>query len=70
MKNEKSVVRNCARAELEFGDDLPVFMTEKDAVKCRAFAAPSHWVVPVEARIEPADIALVQELTHALRPRT
>jgi tetraacyldisaccharide 4'-kinase len=59
-----------ARAELEFGDDLPVFMTEKDAVKCRAFAAPSHWVVPVEARIEPADIALVQELTHALRPRT
>jgi tetraacyldisaccharide 4'-kinase len=58
-----------ARAELEFGDDLPVFMTEKDAVKCRGFAAPGHWVVPVEARIEPADVALVQELTTALRPR-
>jgi tetraacyldisaccharide 4'-kinase len=58
-----------ARADLEFGDELPVFMTEKDAVKCRAFAAPGHWVVPVEARIEPDGVALVQELTHALRRR-
>ena len=58
-----------ARADLEFGDELPVFMTEKDAVKCGAFAAPGHWVVPVEARIEPDGVALVQELTHALRRR-
>ncbi len=29
--------------------DRPVLMTEKDAVKCRAFAAPRHWVVPVDA---------------------
>jgi tetraacyldisaccharide 4'-kinase len=55
------------RADLEFGDELPVFMTEKDAVKCRGFAGPAHWVVPVEARIEPDGVALVQELTHALR---
>jgi tetraacyldisaccharide 4'-kinase len=58
-----------ARADIEFGDDLPVLMTEKDAVKCRAFAGPSHWVVPVEARIEPDGVALVQELTRTLRRR-
>lgn len=57
------------RADLEFGDELPVLMTEKDAVKCRAFAGPAHWVVPVAARIEPAGVAVVQELTQALRPR-
>jgi tetraacyldisaccharide 4'-kinase len=58
------------RGDLEFGDGLPVLMTEKDAVKCRHFEMPGHWVVPVEARIDPEAVALVQELTHALRPRT
>jgi len=55
--------------DLDFGDELPVLMTEKDAVKCRAFATARHWVVPVEARLEPAHVALVQELTQALRKR-
>lgn len=37
-------------------EDLPaggrsVLMTEKDAVKCRAFAAPNHWFVPVTAQL-------------------
>jgi tetraacyldisaccharide 4'-kinase len=36
-------------ADLEFGDDAPVVMTEKDAVKCRRFAKPQHWVFPVRA---------------------
>lgn len=36
-------------ADLDFGDDLPVLMTEKDAVKCAAFAAPPWWSVPVRA---------------------
>jgi tetraacyldisaccharide 4'-kinase len=58
-----------ARADLEFGDGLPVLMTEKDAVKCRAFGAPNQWVVPVEARLEPDAVALVQELTQPLRNR-
>ena len=35
--------------DLDFGGDAPVLMTEKDAVKCRAFAAPDHWQVPVRA---------------------
>ena len=35
--------------DLEFGDDAPVLMTEKDAVKCKRFAKPQHWVLPVRA---------------------
>lgn len=38
-----------APGDLDFGDDLPVVMTEKDAVKCRAFADAGHWFVPVRA---------------------
>jgi tetraacyldisaccharide 4'-kinase len=39
--------------ELKFTDDLPVLMTEKDAVKCSRFAGPEHWCVPVEAVMQP-----------------
>lgn len=39
-------------AELDFGDGLPVLMTEKDAVKCRAFTGPRHWAVPVVAVLD------------------
>ncbi len=41
-------------ADLAFGDDLPVLMTEKDAVKCLAFADARMWSVPVRAEL-PAD---------------
>jgi tetraacyldisaccharide 4'-kinase len=37
-------------AELAFADGLPVLMTEKDAVKCLAFADPRLWYVPVAAQ--------------------
>jgi tetraacyldisaccharide 4'-kinase len=33
--------------DLQFGDELPVLMTEKDAVKCRGFARGNWWAVPV-----------------------
>jgi len=36
-------------ADLAFNDDRPVLMTEKDAVKCRLFAQPHWWAVPVRA---------------------
>jgi tetraacyldisaccharide 4'-kinase len=39
-------------AELDFADELPVLMTEKDAVKCSAFANPRLWYVPVAAQFE------------------
>ncbi len=39
-------------ADLDFGDTLPVLMTEKDAVKCRAFADERMWVVMTQLDIE------------------
>ena len=43
------------RAEdLEFGDEAPVVMTEKDAVKCKRFIKAHHWVFPVTASLDPA----------------
>jgi tetraacyldisaccharide 4'-kinase len=43
------------RAEdLAFGDEAPVVMTEKDAVKCKPFVKPHHWVFPVRAILDPA----------------
>jgi tetraacyldisaccharide 4'-kinase len=41
--------------ELRFGDELPVLMTEKDAVKCAPFADPRLWYVPVSARFSEPD---------------
>jgi tetraacyldisaccharide 4'-kinase len=41
-------------SDLQFGDELPVVMTEKDAVKCRPFAGDDFWYVPIEARMSPA----------------
>ncbi len=38
-----------ATRDLDFGDDLPVVMTEKDAVKCESQAAENWWYVPVRA---------------------
>jgi tetraacyldisaccharide 4'-kinase len=58
-----------AAADLEFGDDAPVLMTEKDAVKCKRFAKPHHWVLPVSAAPEPAFGAwLGRELDKTKRP--
>jgi tetraacyldisaccharide 4'-kinase len=50
--------------ELDFGDDLPVLMTEKDAVKCRAFARSNWFAVPVTTVLPTAVIELV---VHGLR---
>jgi len=35
--------------DIHFDDDLPVLMTEKDAVKCQRFKSLQHWFVPVQA---------------------
>jgi tetraacyldisaccharide 4'-kinase len=48
-------------ADLEFGDGAPVLMTEKDAVKCGAFANARCWYVPVTARFSDAHAAQVLE---------
>ena len=35
--------------DLDFGDDVPILMTEKDAVKCQSFATKNMWFIPIEA---------------------
>ncbi len=41
-------------AQLTFSPALPLVMTEKDAVKCRAFAAENWWYLAVDAAPSPA----------------
>ncbi|MFT4045389.1 MAG: tetraacyldisaccharide 4'-kinase [Solimonas sp.] len=55
------------RADLDFGDDAPVLMTEKDAVKCVAFADPRLWTVPVAATLSERDGARVRQCIDMLR---
>lgn len=40
-------------ADLEFGDEFEVLMTEKDAVKIAASISDKFWTVPVELAIDP-----------------
>jgi tetraacyldisaccharide 4'-kinase len=50
-------------ADFEFGSELPVLMTEKDAVKCAAFANDWHYSVPVTAELPEAFwVALLEKL--------
>jgi tetraacyldisaccharide 4'-kinase len=50
-------------ADLDFKDELPVLMTEKDAVKYRPWAKEGHWYVPVTAQV---DSRLEQQLLSRL----
>lgn len=53
-------------ADLEFGDRLPILMTEKDAIKCVTFAHPDVWCVPVSADLPST---FVDALVARLRSR-
>jgi tetraacyldisaccharide 4'-kinase len=54
-----------AAADFEFGSDLPVLMTEKDAVKCTEFVGQRHYSVPIRAELPEAFwIALLDRLPH------
>jgi tetraacyldisaccharide 4'-kinase len=52
-------------AELDFVDQLPLLMTDKDAVKCRGFAQPHWWRVPVRADMAEAFHAALDERLRA-----
>jgi tetraacyldisaccharide 4'-kinase len=39
----------------QFKDDLPLLMTEKDAVKCQGFTADNWWYLPVDAQFSEQD---------------
>lgn len=50
-------------ADLSFGSELPVLMTEKDAVKCAALAADGLYSVPIRAQLPEAFwVALLDRL--------
>ncbi|TAJ76629.1 MAG: tetraacyldisaccharide 4'-kinase [Gallionellaceae bacterium] len=48
-------------ADIAFGDADAVLMTEKDAVKCAAFATEKCWVLRVDAQVNPALAQLIIE---------
>lgn len=52
-------------ATFEFGDSLPVLMTGKDAVKCRALGDPRLWVVAASAQMEPGQAAALLAVVEA-----
>jgi tetraacyldisaccharide 4'-kinase len=50
--------------DLAFADDAPIAMTEKDAVKCAAFATARMWVLPVDAIL---DASIADRILQTLR---
>ncbi|MDA1107049.1 MAG: tetraacyldisaccharide 4'-kinase [Proteobacteria bacterium] len=52
--------------DFRFDDGRTVFMTEKDAVKCKPFARPHYWYLPVTAELDPAFGAALLELLEKI----
>jgi tetraacyldisaccharide 4'-kinase len=40
-----------SKSNFQFGDDLPIVMTEKDAVKCEHLGIPQCWYIPITAEL-------------------
>lgn len=55
--------------DLAFGDDLPIVMTEKDAVKCRRLCGANAWYLPSHAEMDAALLQQLAERFAALRIR-
>ncbi|MBB3101878.1 tetraacyldisaccharide 4'-kinase [Azomonas macrocytogenes] len=54
--------------QLNFGSELPLVMTEKDAVKCRGFAAPNWYFLQVDAAPSLAFVARLDSCLARLLP--
>ncbi len=54
-------------ADLDFASPLPILMTEKDAVKCAAFAPEQAFAVPVQAELPEAFWAALLDRLDRLR---
>lgn len=50
-----------AAHDMNFGDDAPVLMTEKDAVKCVGFAQPHWFSVPADVQLPEAALAHISK---------
>jgi tetraacyldisaccharide 4'-kinase len=59
--------------DIQFADEKPVLMTEKDAVKCRGTADARHWYVPVSVSFEDGEanmlLDIVTDRISAREPR-
>jgi tetraacyldisaccharide 4'-kinase len=53
-----------SRDDVAFPGASALLMTEKDAVKCRAFADARMWMLPIRARVDPALVDAVVEKIH------
>lgn len=47
------------RADVRFDGAAAILMTQKDAVKCRAFADARMWMLPIHAHVDPSLIEFV-----------
>ncbi len=56
-----------AKADITPDDELLVFMTEKDAVKCKHFAQPRHWYLPIDVNVDDAFSNRLAELLRGLK---
>jgi tetraacyldisaccharide 4'-kinase len=50
-----------SHGDVAFPGARAILMTEKDAVKCRAFADARMWVLPIRARVDPSLVDIVVE---------
>ena len=56
------------KADLDFGDEFEVFMTEKDAVKLGRKLADKYWFVPVDLSMDPVKSSeLIDRIDSRLR---
>lgn len=53
-------------SDIEFDDELPLLMTEKDAVKCCRLTSRKGWYIPVEAQL---DTGFREELLGLLKSK-
>lgn len=51
--------------DLEFGDELEIVMTEKDAVKCAAFAAGRLWYLSAAVQFDQNEAARLMQVVRA-----
>lgn len=56
-----------APADLAFGDEWPVLITEKDAGKCAPFADGRVWVVPIDVELPPEFADAIHRSLHPLK---
>lgn len=54
-------------SDIDFKDNLPIIMTEKDAVKCQSFVNENQWILPINAVLNPLFDARLLTLLKELK---